>query len=84
MSEEVRGLKSTLRTRCRELINMRLDILNTDTAYWSAKISGNRTRDIKVHRLLRAAGWQVLTAWECQPRRPTVLVDRIERFLVGG
>ena len=63
MSEEVRGLKSTLRTRCRELINMQLDIPNTNTAYWSAKISGNRAGDIKVRRQLRAAGWQVLTVF---------------------
>jgi G:T-mismatch repair DNA endonuclease (very short patch repair protein) len=33
---------------------MRLDIPNTNNAYWSAKISG--ARDINVRRQLRAAG----------------------------
>jgi G:T-mismatch repair DNA endonuclease (very short patch repair protein) len=25
---------------------------------------------VRARRLLRAAGWQVLTVWECQLRRP--------------
>jgi G:T-mismatch repair DNA endonuclease (very short patch repair protein) len=40
---------------------MRLDIPNTNNAYWSAKISGTRAHDIKARCQLRAAGWQVLT-----------------------
>jgi DNA mismatch endonuclease (patch repair protein) len=55
----------------------------TNTGYWISKIARNRARDVKVRRKLKAAGWGVLTVWECQLRRPT-LAARIKRFLKGG
>jgi DNA mismatch endonuclease (patch repair protein) len=58
-------------------------IPKTNTEYWLAKIAGNRRRDRRVRRLLRAAGWQVLTIWECQLKRPAPLAKRIARFLSG-
>lgn len=33
--------------------------------FWAAKISRNQTRDRKVVRELRKAGWTVLRIWEC-------------------
>jgi DNA mismatch endonuclease (patch repair protein) len=36
----------------------------TNAAFWRAKITGNRTRDRRVNRLLRAQGWTVLRVWE--------------------
>jgi DNA mismatch endonuclease (patch repair protein) len=56
----------------------------SNTAYWSAKIARNRVRDIKVRRVLNAAGWKVMTVWECQLRKPAALLARIERFLERG
>lgn len=33
--------------------------------FWRSKIEGNRVRDLATHEQLRAAGWRVLTIWEC-------------------
>jgi DNA mismatch endonuclease (patch repair protein) len=33
-------------------------------AFWRAKILGNKTRDRRVDRTLRKAGWRVLRVWE--------------------
>ena len=33
-------------------------------AFWLAKIVGNKARDRKVNRLLRAKGWGVMRIWE--------------------
>jgi DNA mismatch endonuclease (patch repair protein) len=51
--------------------------------YWVAKLRRNAARDREVARLLRQAGWAVLTVWECQvhPARLARLRRRIERFL---
>jgi len=36
----------------------------TNDGYWSAKVTGNKARDIQTRRWLRARGWQVITIWE--------------------
>jgi DNA mismatch endonuclease (patch repair protein) len=36
---------------------------------WRDKISGNRDRDARCHRRLRARGWRVLRIWEHQIER---------------
>jgi DNA mismatch endonuclease (patch repair protein) len=33
--------------------------------WWSAKIEGNRGRDLRVQNELLALGWHVITIWEC-------------------
>ena len=38
--------------------------------YWAAKIARNRARDARVEAELTAAGWRVLTVWECRLREP--------------
>lgn len=50
-------------------------------AYWSAKIAANRARDAAHTKELRAAGWRVLTLWECQMGDPQALSDRLSHFL---
>jgi DNA mismatch endonuclease (patch repair protein) len=35
-----------------------------NAGFWLAKINGNRARDRRVNRLLRAKGWRVLRIWE--------------------
>ena len=37
----------------------------TRQEFWSAKIAGNRQRDQRKSAELEAAGWRVLTVWEC-------------------
>lgn len=35
------------------------------TEWWTAKIEGNRRRDVRVEAELRSLGWHVVTIWEC-------------------
>ena len=37
--------------------------------YWLEKIEGNKARDARNERKLRAMGWSVKTIWECHVRR---------------
>ena len=38
--------------------------------YWTAKIGRNRTRDAVATAALEAAGWRVVTVWECGLKVP--------------
>jgi DNA mismatch endonuclease, patch repair protein len=40
----------------------------TRADFWRTKISGNRERDVRNIKRLRADGWRVLTVWECALR----------------
>ncbi|MCJ2032705.1 very short patch repair endonuclease [Methylobacterium sp. J-068] len=42
----------------------------TRQEFWSAKISGNRARDQRKAAQLEAAGWRILTVWECSVKGP--------------
>lgn len=46
-----------------------------NAAYWTAKIERNRARDAAAQAALEAAGWRVVTVWECEMKAP--------RFAVG-
>lgn len=35
------------------------------TEWWTAKIEGNRARDLRVQTELQSLGWHVITIWEC-------------------
>ena len=37
--------------------------------YWSAKLTGNISRDRVAARKLRALGWRVIVLWECDIRK---------------
>jgi DNA mismatch endonuclease (patch repair protein) len=41
----------------------------SNTAFWDARIGGNRARDARVSRALRRDGWLVLRVWECALRQ---------------
>ncbi len=58
-------------------------IPRTNQAYWRAKITGNKARDQRNERRLRAMGWSVKTVWECRVRRSpdTELIVLIRRLL---
>lgn len=53
----------------------------TRIQYWKSKLEGNRKRDEKNIRRLRADGWKVLRLWECDiERRPLVVNRKIAVF----
>jgi DNA mismatch endonuclease (patch repair protein) len=41
-----------------------------NAAYWAAKIDRNRARDALNEAALVAAGWRVITVWECDLKTP--------------
>ena len=55
----------------------------TRAAFWLAKITGNKARDRKVNRLLRAKGWRVARVWEHELKRKNerALIRRLNRIL---
>ena len=44
----------------------RAAVPKTRTKFWSAKIRGNKVRDKRNERELRARGWRVFKIWTCQ------------------
>lgn len=51
--------------------------------FWTAKLDGNRRRDLRDQRKLRRMGWRVMVVWECQLSRPVAVAARVSRFLDG-
>jgi DNA mismatch endonuclease, patch repair protein len=49
--------------------------------FWRNKLEGNRRRDRRIHRRLKAEGWKVLVVWQCQTRDLTRLSERLRTFL---
>ena len=45
----------------------------TRTAFWTAKIQGNRDRDRRAVSALMTSSWRVLVVWECALRGPARL-----------
>jgi DNA mismatch endonuclease (patch repair protein) len=41
-----------------------------NAAYWTGKIARNRERDATARAALEAAGWRVVTVWECAMKAP--------------
>jgi DNA mismatch endonuclease (patch repair protein) len=56
-------------------------IPKTRTQYWRPKLRKNQQRDRENEKRLRAAGWDVLTLWECEIGEPDALAKRINAFL---
>lgn len=52
-------------------------------SFWESKLEGNKARDQRNVLLLRDAGWDVLTLWECQLRDIAALQATIVTFLEG-
>lgn len=51
------------------------------TEFWSQKFADNVARDRRATAELRALGWQVLVAWECELRDTRKLSRRLDREL---
>jgi DNA mismatch endonuclease (patch repair protein) len=52
----------------------------TNTAFWDAKMRGNRARDARRRRELEELGWRSLEIWECEVKSQRWL-KRALRFL---
>lgn len=52
-------------------------------SFWESKLEGNKARDQRNAQLLRDAGWDVFTVWECQLRDTAALQATIVAFLEG-
>lgn len=53
---------------------------HSNAASWRRKIQGNRRRDARVARDLRASGWTVVRVWECRIKRaPATCTARVRR-----
>ncbi len=53
----------------------------SNASYWRAKIARNQARDAKALEDLAAAGWDVLTIWECEIKDLGFLRTRLLAFL---
>ncbi|MBP5796038.1 MAG: DNA mismatch endonuclease Vsr, partial [Bacteroidales bacterium] len=59
-------------------------IPETNTDYWTAKITRNQERDQEVWRKLEAKGWSVIIVWECQLKKANFeeTIDRVADEIV--
>lgn len=56
----------------------------SNSAYWAKKFELNRERDGRKEAELKAAGWDVLTLWECEIlRNPRACALRVGKALRG-
>ena len=53
----------------------------SNTAYWQEKIRGNRARDKKINRTLKALGWRVVRIWESSLRDEEAVASKL-RLLI--
>lgn len=57
---------------------------SANAEFWEAKRARTRDRDARQRELLRVAGWDVLTVWECELRNRSALEDQLTGFLDGA
>lgn len=57
---------------------------SANAEFWEAKRIRTRERDALQREQLNAAGWEVLTVWECELKDRSVLEDRLTAFLEAG
>jgi DNA mismatch endonuclease, patch repair protein len=56
-------------------------IPKSNVSFWTEKLLRNKERDATDRRMLKKLGWQVLTIWQCDLKRPENLQDKLRRFL---
>jgi DNA mismatch endonuclease (patch repair protein) len=59
----------------------RCKIPATHSAYWMAKLQGNKRRDAGNLQELQQLGWGVMTIWECELKNRESVINRITAFL---
>ena len=52
----------------------------TNTEFWETKILRNKRRDLTNKKKLKKLGWECLTLWECELKKPTT-IEKILFFL---
>jgi DNA mismatch endonuclease (patch repair protein) len=52
--------------------------------YWEPKLRRNQERDQEKARELEAAGWNVVTVWECEAKDPATLERAFARIRQGA
>ena len=57
---------------------------STNREFWATKIGKNKNRDGRAQEALIAAGWHVLTIWQCETRNAPVFQERLVAFLEAG
>lgn len=55
----------------------------TRIEFWSEKIAGNRTRDLRKVNELVEQGWRVMTIWQCGLKDTEGTLRDVEAFLTG-
>jgi DNA mismatch endonuclease (patch repair protein) len=55
----------------------------SNATFWEKKLGGNKLRDKRVNRLLRAEGWRVLRIWEHDLARTTAVIAKVRSKLSG-
>ncbi|HPQ69216.1 MAG TPA: very short patch repair endonuclease [bacterium] len=55
---------------------------SSNKEFWNKKIDSNIERDKKVRRELRKIGWGSLVVWQCQLKKPELLIKRLNKYLV--
>lgn len=55
--------------------------VKSNSKYWTEKVSGNRLRDTRNKRALRAEGWKCVTIWECEVSKPNRLRSLLETIV---
>jgi len=56
-------------------------IPKTNAKYWQKKIQGNVQKDRNNICALKKLGWDVLVVWECQLKKPEMILNKITTFL---
>jgi DNA mismatch endonuclease (patch repair protein) len=54
-----------------------------NAAFWARKLAGNRARDRRVNRVLRAHGWHVLRIWEHALRDADRVAQHLQSVIVN-
>jgi len=57
---------------------------SSNTEFWVSKIKINQERDVRSLNTLKAQGWRVGIIWECQTKKPELLLDAIYQHLPAG
>ena len=53
----------------------------SNVEFWQAKFARNVSNDRKHTRELRKLGWQVLTVWECERKKPDKVLSKLRKHL---
>ncbi len=53
----------------------------SNRSFWEEKLARNKSRDLRVSRILRERGWRVLRIWQHELREPRKVARRISRVM---